>query len=42
VEDPSAPIEYPQFVDGLRQLQILEAELASSAARSWMDVPAGL
>ena len=39
VEDPSAPIEYPQFVDGLRQLQILDAELASTAARAWMDVP---
>jgi hypothetical protein len=40
VEDPSAPIEYPQFVDGLRQLQILETELSSAAAHSWMDVPA--
>jgi len=40
VEDPAAPIEYPQFVDGLRQLQILETELSSSAARAWMDVPA--
>jgi predicted dehydrogenase len=39
VEDPSAPVEYPQFVDGMRQLQILDAELASTAARSWMDVP---
>ncbi len=29
--DPSAPAEYPQFAaDGLRQLTILEAELASS------------
>jgi predicted dehydrogenase len=40
VEDPAAPIEYPQFVDGLRQLQILEAELASASSRSWVDVPA--
>jgi predicted dehydrogenase len=40
VEDPAAPIEYPQFVDGLRQLQILDAELASTAARAWVDVPA--
>jgi predicted dehydrogenase len=39
VEDASAPIEYPQFVDGLRQLQILDAELASAAARAWVDVP---
>jgi len=40
VEDASAPIEYPQFVDGLRQLQILDAELASTASRAWVDVPA--
>jgi hypothetical protein len=39
VEDSSAPAEYPQFVDGMRQLQILEAELASAAARAWKDVP---
>jgi hypothetical protein len=40
VEDPAAAIECPQFVDGLRQLQILDAELASTAARAWLDVPA--
>jgi predicted dehydrogenase len=40
VEDASAPVEHPQFVDGLRQLQILDAELASSASRAWTDVPA--
>ena len=39
VADPSAAVEYPQFADGLRQLQILEAELASSAAHAWVDVP---
>jgi predicted dehydrogenase len=39
VEDPAAAIEYPQFVDGLRQLQILDAELASTASRAWVDVP---
>jgi predicted dehydrogenase len=38
VADRSAPVEYPQFVDGLRQLQILDKELASSAAHAWMDV----
>jgi hypothetical protein len=31
--------EYPQFVDGLRQLNILEAELESSRTRAWVDVP---
>ena len=40
IGDPSATPEYPQFVDGLRQLTILEAELKSSASRSWVDVPA--
>jgi predicted dehydrogenase len=36
----SAPdtIEYPQFVDGLRQMVILDSVLASSAARKWVDV----
>ena len=38
VADRSAPVEYPQFADGLRQLQILEKELDSSAAHAWMDV----
>jgi predicted dehydrogenase len=32
--------EYPQFVDGLRQLTILGAELESHRARGWVDVPA--
>jgi len=39
IEDPSAAPEYPQFTDGLRQLTILEAELASSQRRAWVDVP---
>ena len=33
-------VEYPQFVDGLRQLRILNAVLQSHAKRSWIDVPA--
>jgi predicted dehydrogenase len=33
----SAP-EYPQFADGLRQLNILSAELRSHGARGWIDV----
>jgi predicted dehydrogenase len=40
IGDPSATPEYPQFVDGLRQLTILEAELKSNETRSWVDVPA--
>ncbi len=36
----SAAPEYPQFIDGLRQLMILNAELESNRKRSWVDVPA--
>ena len=38
VADRSAAVEYPQFADGLRQLQILDKVLASSKARAWVDV----
>ncbi len=40
VNDPSADPEYPQFADGLRQLNILEAEFKSNETRAWVDVPA--
>ena len=40
VEDPALEAEYPQFEDGLRQLVIIEAELASSSQRAWVGVPA--
>lgn len=39
VEDPSSTPEYPQFEDGLRQLLIIEAELASNRSRGWVNVP---
>ncbi len=39
INDPDMAPEYPQFADGLRQLTILEAELASHEKRAWMDVP---
>ncbi len=32
--------EYPQFVDGLRQLTILDAVMHSHRTRGWIDVPA--
>ena len=38
VEDRSAPVEYPTFEDGLRQLKILEAEFKSSSSRAWVDL----
>jgi predicted dehydrogenase len=40
VEDRSAAVEYPQFVDGLRGLQIMDKVLESSAKHAWVDVPA--
>ena len=39
-EEPAAAPEYPQFRDGLRQLQLVEAEFASHDRRGWVDVPA--
>ena len=39
IEDPAAAPEYPQFADGLRQLMILDAELASNLEHRWVDVP---
>jgi predicted dehydrogenase len=38
VADPTAPTEHPQFTDGLRQLRILEAVLASNKAQAWVGV----
>jgi predicted dehydrogenase len=38
VEDPGAPIEYPTFVDGLRQLALVDAVLASSKQQSWITL----
>jgi len=36
----SAAPEYPQFVDGLRQMVILKSVLDSSKKHAWVDVPA--
>ncbi len=38
VVDRSAPVEYPTFADGLRQMNVLDAVLESSAARQWVSV----
>ncbi|HEX4273637.1 MAG TPA: Gfo/Idh/MocA family oxidoreductase [Rhizomicrobium sp.] len=40
ISDPAAAADYPQFADGLRQMKILDAEIASHKARAWVDVPA--
>jgi predicted dehydrogenase len=39
IAHPEATLEYPQFTDGLRQLNILEAELASHHRHGWTEVP---
>jgi predicted dehydrogenase len=38
VADRSAPVEYPTFEDGIRQLRVLDAVLASSQKRAWVNV----
>lgn len=38
ISESAAP-EYPQFVDGLRQMVILNSVLESSKERAWVDVP---
>ena len=40
IADASLTPDYPEMADGLRQLKILEAELASHKAHAWMDIPA--
>jgi predicted dehydrogenase len=40
IADPALTPDYPHMADGLRQLRILEAELASHQAHAWRDVPA--
>jgi len=37
---PNSAPEYPQFIDGLRQLTILNSEIQSNRERGWVDVPA--
>ena len=39
IADPAASPEYPLFDDGLRQLQLVEAEIESNRTRTWVDVP---
>jgi predicted dehydrogenase len=38
ISDPGLTPDYPQFADGLRQMKILDAELASHKSRAWVDV----
>lgn len=36
--DQSAPLDYPQFTDGLRQMRLLDAIKSSHERRAWVDV----
>ncbi len=38
VADRDAPVEYPTFEDGIRQLRILDSVVTSSQKRAWVDV----
>lgn len=38
IADRSAAVEYPTFEDGIRQLRVLDAVLASSRRKAWVDV----
>jgi predicted dehydrogenase len=38
IEDPNTKPDYPQFAEGLRQLNILDAEFASRDRRGWVDI----
>ncbi|HYI95764.1 MAG TPA: Gfo/Idh/MocA family oxidoreductase [Bryobacteraceae bacterium] len=37
VADPSAPVEYPTFADGLHGMRLLEKVIESNAKRGWVD-----
>ena len=39
IADPTGTPDYPQFADGMRQLNILESEMKSSETHGWVDVP---
>jgi predicted dehydrogenase len=39
IAESDSPAEYPQMADGLRQMRIMEAVLASHRKRSWVDLP---
>ena len=38
--EPDAPIDYPQFTDGLRQMRVLDAIKASHDQRGWVEIRA--
>jgi len=39
IAEPQSAAKYPEMVDGLRQMNILQAEMESHRNRSWVEVP---
>jgi predicted dehydrogenase len=39
IAEPQFSSEYPQMMDGLRQMRIMEAELESHRNRRWVNLP---
>ena len=38
VMDVNAPVDYPTFEDGIRQMRVLDAVLQSSQKKAWVTV----
>jgi predicted dehydrogenase len=38
VMDAKAPVDYPTFADGIRQMRVLDAVLESSQKKVWVTV----
>jgi predicted dehydrogenase len=36
--DANAPVDYPTFEDGIRQMRVLDAVLQSSQKKAWVTV----
>jgi predicted dehydrogenase len=36
--DAKAPVDYPTFADGIRQMRVLDAVLESSQKKVWVTV----
>ena len=37
IADPSAPVDFPTFEDGLRGMQLLDSIMKSNKSRGWVD-----
>lgn len=41
ISDPHVTCDYSQFIDGLRQMKLMRAQLQSHEGHAWVDVPGG-